>query len=68
MARQFSDQDTDAAHAEMLRRIKAVQLADEPEPDHEPWSKLMDVSTYAEWQPPISLWCCDWHKVHSDGA
>lgn len=59
---QFSDDQERAGHAAMLQRIRAEQLANEPEPDHEP-------SYVEDWimcEPkPIRHWCCDWHEHHA---
>lgn len=60
---QFDNHDAAIGHADMIRRIRAEQIATEPEPKHEP-------SWVDEWimcEPdPIRHWCCDWHEHHAD--
>lgn len=59
MSPQFDDASERAAHTEMLRRIRAEQIAHEPA--HEPsWvedQRLCD-------PVPHRVWCCDWHEFH----
>lgn len=60
MSDQFSTDDEHAGHARLLANIRAEQVRDQPEPDHEPW--WVDDSTLCETR---ITWCCDWHQHHA---
>lgn len=63
---QFVQHDEATAHAAMLARIRTEQLANEPEPDHEPSTLIIDDPTYAEPTRTITNWCCYWHEHHAE--
>lgn len=69
MLNQFDDHDESAGHARMLDAIRAAQLRDQPEPDHEPTCDSIELMTFGSLEPvqTIEQWCCDWHRYHAQG-
>lgn len=66
---QFDADDERIGHQRLLAAIRAEQVKDELEPDHEPecsresikaWGSLQTVDTF-------ETWCCEWHQYHSQG-
>lgn len=66
---QFDDHDERTGHARLLNNIRAAQLRDQPEPDHEPHQSTDTIKAFGSLMPVVSLdnWCCDWHRYHAQG-
>lgn len=64
---QFDDHDERTGHARLLGNIRAAQLRDQPEPDHEP-HRSEDVIKAFQGMAPVAVldnWCCDRHRYHA---